>query len=213
MQNSSILKNELIFEYAAGTSSIAKSLIASSYLYLNSKESSLYNEFESYCGEELKNTKEIKPSTLKAEDCIMERKNNTKIKDIKQTNPLDKFVNIYSDINWKKIFKGFYEHSLSLPNNEKAKIIKMDPGSKVPLHSHNGKEYILVLEGSFNDEYGSYSKGDLQINDSNIKHTPIASKTEGCICLSITEKELVFYGPFAPILNLITVIKMFLLNK
>tara|TARA_B110000438_G_scaffold47737_1_gene48027 strand:- start:953 stop:1594 length:642 start_codon:yes stop_codon:yes gene_type:complete len=213
MQNSSILKNELIFEYAAGTSSIAKSLMASSYLYLNSKESTLYNEFESYCGEELKNTKEIKPSTLKAEDCIVEKKNNKKIKDMKQTNPLDKFVNIYSDVNWKKLFKGFYEHSLNLPNNEKAKIIKMDPGSKVPLHSHNGKEYILVLEGSFNDEYGSYSKGDLQINDSNIKHTPIASKNEGCICLSITEKELVFYGPFAPILNLITVLKSFLLNK
>ena len=213
MRNSSILKNELIFEYAAGTTSIAKSIMASTYLYLNSKESPLYNEFESYCGEELKNTKDIKPTTLKAEDCIVEINDNKKTKNIKNANPLDKFVNIYSDINWKKIFKGFYEYTLGLPNNEKAKIIKMDPGSKVPLHSHNGKEYILVLEGSFNDEYGSYSKGDLQINDSRIKHTPIASKTEGCICLTITEEELVFYGPFAPILNLITVLKSFFSNR
>ena len=41
----------------------------------------------------------------------------------------------------------------------------MDPGTSVPLHSHNGKEYILVLDGSFCDEYGEYNKGDMQIND------------------------------------------------
>ena len=83
----------------------------------------------------------------------------------------------------------------------------MDPGASVPLHSHNGKEYILVLEGSFCDEYGNYKKGELQINDSKIKHTPIASEKEGCICLTLTEKELVFFGPFAPILNIITFLK------
>ena len=44
----------------------------------------------------------------------------------------------------------------------------MDPGVSVPLHSHGGKEYILVLEGSFCDEYGEYSKGDIQINDQKI---------------------------------------------
>ena len=33
----------------------------------------------------------------------------------------------------------------------------MDPGTSVPVHSHNGKEYILVLNGSFQDEYGKYS--------------------------------------------------------
>ena len=83
----------------------------------------------------------------------------------------------------------------------------MDPGTNVPLHSHNGKEYILVLEGSFSDEYGTYSKGNLQINDSKVKHTPFSCDKDGCICLTITEEELVFYGPFAPILNLLTFIK------
>ena len=41
----------------------------------------------------------------------------------------------------------------------------MDPGVSVPLHSHGGKEYILVLSGSFCDEHGKYIKGDIQIND------------------------------------------------
>ena len=64
MQNSSILKNELIFEYAAGTASLAKSLMASTYLFLNSNEAVIYNQFENYCGEELKNIDPVKLKKL-----------------------------------------------------------------------------------------------------------------------------------------------------
>ena len=208
MKNASALKNELIFHYASGATSIAKSLMASTYLFLNSHESLAYKKFERYCGEEIINSPLVETTNLKAEDCIKvlgPKKNTIKIDN---KNPINRFISSYTDLKWKKIFKGFYEYSLNLSKKDSIKLIKMDPGTSVPLHSHNGKEYILVLEGSFNDEYGNYSKGNLQINDSNIKHTPIASKEDGCICLSITEKELVFYGPFAPILNLITFFKL-----
>ena len=214
MKNSIALKNELIFQYAAGTASLAKSLMASTYLFLNTKEYNIYNNFENFCGNELEKVSPVKPFKLKMEDCIDDsliQKNSSAYNDI---NPINKFIDSYADLNWKKIFKGFYEYSFKLATNEKAKLIKMDPGAKVPLHSHNGKEYILILEGSFSDEYGVYKKGDLQINDFMIKHTPVACNKNGCICLSITEQELVFYGPFAPILNLITFIKtLFTYNK
>jgi len=209
MENSNTLKNELIFQYAAGTSSLAKSLMASTYLFLNSKESLIYNQFENYCGEELKNVSQIEPNKLTANDCISEQDKDQISSSNFTKSPLNKFINNLKDLKWKKIFNGFYEHSFNLSNTEKAKLIKMDPGTKTPLHSHNGKEFILVLKGNFSDEYGTYSKGSLQINDSKIKHTPIACKNEGCICLSITEDRLVFFGPFAPILNIITFIKSF----
>ena len=80
----------------------------------------------------------------------------------------------------------------------------MDPGVSVPLHSHGGKEYILVLEGSFCDEYGEYSKGDIQINDQKVKHTPVACNEYGCICLTITEKDIIFFGRYGSFLNLFT---------
>ena len=208
-----MLKNELIFEYAAGTSSLAKSLMASTYLFLNSKESSIYQEFENYCGEELKNADLIHPVKLTAYDCISSNFDNNPADLMTNENPLNKFVKSITNIKWKKVIKGFYEHSFKLSTNETAKLIKMDPGSKVPLHSHKGKEYILVIEGKFSDEYGTYSKGHLQINDSQIKHTPEACHKEGCICLTITEKELVFFGPFAPILNLITFVKSFFISN
>ena len=213
MKNSSTLKNELIFHYAAGTTSIAKSLMASTYLFLNSHESQIYQKFEKYCGEELKKSPLIEPTNLKAEDCIKSITREKEKIEVNNNNPINKFITSYSSLKWKKIFKGFYEYSLNLSKKDSIKLIKMNPGTSVPLHSHNGKEYILVLEGSFNDEYGNYSKGSLQINDSNVKHTPIANDKNGCICLSITEKQLVFYGPFAPILNLINFFKSLLIKN
>ncbi len=204
MKNTSSLKNELIFEYASGKSSIAKSLLVSTYLFLNSKEVSSFNIYENYLGDILKNSDELKPEKLTYEDCISS--SNTKIKN-ENINPINKLLNSLGALKWEKIFNGFYEYSLKLSNGENAKLIKMDKGAKVPLHSHNGKEYILVLDGSFCDEYGKYSKGNLQINDSNIKHTPIACDTNGCVCLTITEKELVFFGALSPLLNIITFFK------
>ena len=43
-----------------------------------------------------------------------------------------------------------------LNDDDEIKLIKMDPGASVPMHSHGGKEYTLVLNGSFCDEYGKY---------------------------------------------------------
>ena len=209
MKNTSILKNELIFEYAAGTCSLTKSIMASTYLYLNAKESSVNSQFENYLGEEFNKSKKIKPSYLTPEDCLKDEKIE-KIQNKKENlNPILNIIRSMKDLDWKKIFNGFYESSVKISNKEFIKFIKMDPGAKVPLHSHNGKEYILVLDGKFSDEYGEYKKGDLQINDSNIKHTPIACKEKGCICLTLTEKEIIFYGPFAPLLNIFTLTKSF----
>ena len=113
------------------------------------------------------------------------------------------------NINWKSVYKGFKEFSIPVNDNDSVKLIKMDPGTSVPLHSHNGKEYILVLDGSFCDEYGEYNKGDMQINDQKIKHNPVACNKDGCICLSITENDVVFFGKFGSLLNLFTFIKSF----
>ena len=210
MNNSSTLKNELIFQYASGTANLAKSLMASAYLHLNSKDQIIHNQFTDYLGEELKNTTQIKPTKLNAENCMQDHlPHPSKIKQ----NPINFLISNLNDIKWKKIFTGFYEHSFNLSNTEKVKMIKIDPGFKIPLHSHNGKEFILVLKGSFCDEYGDYQKGNLQINDSMVKHTPIACPKEGCICLTIVEDDLVFYGPFAPILNIITLIKSFFISS
>jgi putative transcriptional regulator len=212
MENSSNLKNELIFSYAAGTASINKSLLAATYLFLNSNERKVFSFFEGLCGSTLNDYQKIKPKNLTAEDCMVENKpsqSKSEIKNIDINGPLGNFIDSYNKINWKKVFKGFDEYEFNVSPSEKAKLIKLAPNTRIPLHSHQGQEYVLVLEGSFKDEFGTYKKGDLQINDLKIKHTPVSCPINGCICLSIVENDLIFYGPFAPILNIITFLKSF----
>ena len=204
--NGTVLKNQLIYDFASGILGPAKSLFTSTYLQLNSNASKIGSTFEHILGENLMDTENVYPRNLKYTDCINSNISNsfTSVKD-----PVTSFFGNLNEINWKQVYKGFKEYIASIDDKDELKLIKMEPGISVPLHSHGGNEYILVLEGSFCDEYGEYSKGDIQINDQNIKHTPIASKDLGCVCLSITEKDVIFFGKYGSFLNLFTFIKSF----
>jgi putative transcriptional regulator len=206
--NGTLVKNQLIFDYASGSLGFSKSVFASTYLYLNSKASNINSTFEAMLGEDLLNNDNIPVTKLKYTDCLKNEKNDTN-EIYADVSPISKLVGPLNQIKWKQVYKGFKEFTPKVSDENELKLIKMDPGASVPLHSHGGQEYILVLNGSFCDEYGKYNKGDMQINDQKIKHTPIACKDEGCICLTITEKEVIFFGRFGSFLNLFTFIKSF----
>ena len=206
--NTNAQKNELIFGYSSGHLGEAKSLFTSMYLYLNSIAAKKASIFDNMLAQNFNEIEGIQPKKIKYTDCIkspdsIDKNRNTSI------NPLNRLIGDINNIDWKTIYKGFKEFKIPLSDNDSVKLIKMDPGTSVPLHSHNGKEYILVLDGSFCDEYGEYNKGDMQINDQKIKHNPTANNSNGCICLSITENDVVFFGKFGSILNLFTFIKSF----
>ena len=206
--NTTAQKNELIFGYSSGKLGEAKSLFTSMYLYLNSFAARKASVFDNMLSQDFYELEGIKPKKLKYKDCIKPsmsvRKNKTLF-----SNPLNSIIGDLNNLDWKTIYKGFKEFNIPLNDNDSVKLIKMDPGTSVPLHSHNGKEYILVLDGSFCDEYGEYKKGDMQINDQKIKHNPTACDSDGCICLSITENDVVFFGKFGSVLKLFTFIKSF----
>ena len=206
--NTTAQKNELIFGYSSGDLGDAKSLFVSMYLYLNSVAAKRASIFENMLANNLNNLKDISPKNLKYTDCLGSTNRPKKI--IKESNnPLTNLIGDLNNVRWKSIYKGFKEYNLAFKGKDSIKLIKMDPGTSVPLHSHHGKEYILVLEGSFCDEYGEYNKGDMQINDQKIKHNPTACDKDGCICLTITENDVIFFGKFASALNLFTFIKSF----
>ena len=209
--NSATHKNELVFGFSSGSLGEAKSLFTAMYLYLNSVASKNASVFENILANNLDEVEGVKPKKLSYLDCINDNnlgyKNPSKTS--KPNNPLMSVFKNLENLDWKTVFKGFKEYSLPVNDIDSLKLIKMDPGTSVPLHSHNGKEFILVLEGSFNDEYGEYYKGDMQVNDQKIKHNPTACNTNGCVCLTITENDVVFFGKYGSALNLFTFIKSF----
>ena len=206
--NTTAQKNELIFGYSSGNLGEAKSLFTSMYLYLNSFAAKKASIFDNMLAQNFGELEGIEPKKLKYTDCI-KNDNSKKHNSSLSNNPLRRIIGDLNNINWKTVYKGFKEFKVPVNDNDSVKLIKMDPGTSVPLHSHNGKEYILVLDGSFCDEYGEYNKGDMQINDQQIKHNPTACKSNGCVCLSITENDVVFFGKFGSALNLFTFIKSF----
>ena len=206
--NTTAQKNELIFGYSGGNLGEAKSLFTSMYLYLNSVAAKKASIFDNMLAQNFSELKDVRLKKLKYTDCIKNeysKKQNNNL----SNNPLSRLIGDLNHIDWKTIYKGFKEFKIPVNDNDSVKLIKMDPGTSVPLHSHNGKEYILVLDGSFCDEYGEYSKGDMQINDQKIKHNPTACNSNGCVCLSITENDVVFFGKYGSALNLFTFIKSF----
>ena len=206
--NTTAQKNELIFGYSSGNLGEAKSLFTSMYLYLNSIAAKKASIFDNMLAQNFSELKDIRLKKLKYTDCI-KNDNSKKQNNNLSNNPISLLIGDLNNIDWKTIYKGFKEFKIPVNDNDSVKLIKMDPGTSGPLHSHNGKEYILVLDGSFSDEYGEYSKGDMQINDQKIKHNPTACNSKGCVCLSITENDVVFFGKYGSALNLFTFIKSF----
>ena len=58
-------------------------------------------------------------------------------------------------------------------------IVRFAPGSKFDEHVHDGGEEIIVLEGTFSDEFGSYPKGTYIRNPMGSSHNPYSDS--GCV--------------------------------
>jgi len=83
--------------------------------------------------------------------------------------------------------------SLELANDlGQAHLLKIPVGRSVPEHGHNGREMTLVLVGRFKDEFGSFSRGDVQDVDQDTVHQPVAGMVEDCVCLAVTDAPLDF---------------------
>jgi anti-sigma factor ChrR (cupin superfamily) len=78
-------------------------------------------------------------------------------------------------------------------------IVRYDPGSRFPCHSHAFGEEFIVLEGTFSDEHGDYPVGTYVRNPPNSAHAPFS--TGGCIIfvklrqMRVTESNTVRVRP------------------
>lgn len=80
-------------------------------------------------------------------------------------------------------------------------LLRIEPGRAMPVHTHRGEEMTLVLAGGFTDEFGSFTRGDVEIADGEVQHQPVAMAGEACICLAVTDAPLRFRGRFGWLLN------------
>ena len=95
-------------------------------------------------------------------------------------------------VQWKSIGGGVCHFTVLANDSGQVHLLKIPVGRPVPEHGHNGREMTLVLAGSFKDEFGSFSRGDVQDVDQDTVHQPVAGMVEDCICLAVTDAPLDF---------------------
>ena len=96
---------------------------------------------------------------------------------------------------WGFAGPGVKTMELMRDGTAKAELIRIEPGRGVPQHSHEGREFTLVLCGAFNDDRGRFGPGEMCQAGPDITHKPVAEDGEVCIALAVTDGPLAFTGP------------------
>ncbi|RPE72088.1 ChrR-like anti-ECFsigma factor [Pacificibacter maritimus] len=95
---------------------------------------------------------------------------------------------------WRSLGPGAKQCILEAGEAGSVRLLQIAPGFEVPDHTHGGLELTLVLQGAFKDEGGRFARGDVEVADDDVEHTPRAEMGEPCICLAATDAPLEFKG-------------------
>ena len=95
-------------------------------------------------------------------------------------------------VNWKPLAGGVRHAVLPTTKDASVRLLHIPAGMKLPDHGHHGTELTLVLQGAFQDEDGFFARGDIEIADEDMHHTPVAAEGEDCICLAAMDARLKF---------------------
>lgn len=89
---------------------------------------------------------------------------------------------------WLWVGRGVYYSRVHLPwaPKEHVMLIRVAANHPVIAHSHGGREFTQILQGSYRDETGSYQQGDMAEENQETRHQPRAGE-QGCLCLAALE--------------------------
>ncbi len=97
-----------------------------------------------------------------------------------------------SRVKWRAVGSGVRQSVLSTSREATVRLLHIPPGVAVPDHGHRGMEMTLVLKGAFRDQFDRFGRGDVEIANEDLEHTPVAEDGEECICLAATDARLRF---------------------
>lgn len=109
-------------------------------------------------------------------------------------------------LKWRSIGPGV-QHAPIVSNNsgERVYLLRAAPGTKMPVHSHAGEEWTLILQGGYHVGDTGYVRGDLHCEDAACEHQPIIDDDgESCISLVVDHGRLKFRNPLLSLFQLVT---------
>ena len=103
------------------------------------------------------------------------------------------------NVRWRSVGGGVRQAVLPTSRDATVRLLSIPAGAAIPDHGHRGTELTLVLQGAFRDDDGRFGRGDIEVANEDLHHTPVAEDGQDCICLAATDAPLKFRGLMARI--------------
>lgn len=213
------LDDATLVSYAAGSISQAMALVVACHISICPDCQQKASESEAIGGLMLDGLKEVDINEDALEQvlaCLDNepesiqkpiKQHKTQNKDTRIPKPLQECIDgSLEQLPWKRIVPGVYYHDLPFKAERGgvSKLLKIAPGKSMLPHTHDGNELTLILRGSFSDEVGRFTEGDIADLDNEIEHQPLVDSDEDCICLIATDAPLKFSTLFGRLVQPMT---------
>jgi putative transcriptional regulator len=106
----------------------------------------------------------------------------------------DAAIHALSRRKWRRPKPGVCVLDLDAETPGMIELVRVEPGVSIPKHTHEGREYTLVLTGAFDDGRARFGVGDICFADPDVQHRPRAETGEVCWNLAVTYGSLKFSG-------------------
>lgn len=195
------LNDKLLMAYSAGTLPEAFSLVVATHVSLCDDCRARAESFDAVGGAMLDgcDDAELSDDSLAATLAMIRRDPKGPIVASKAVAkavfpaPLRDYVHGDLDaVKWRPVGGGVRQAILKTSKDATVRLLHIPAGAAVPDHGHRGTELTLVLQGAFRDEADRFARGDIEIADEAVEHTPVAEAGEDCICLAATDAPLRF---------------------
>lgn len=195
------LTDDILMAYSAGTLPEAFNLVVATHLSLCDDCRAAADSFDAVGGSVLdeQDAVAISDGALKATLKLISEMPKDPIKTVAPRKkgifpgPLQDYVGgDKDDVQWRGLGMGVRQAVLKTSKEASVRLLCIPAGAAMPDHSHKGKEMTLVLQGAYRDEEDRFSRGDIEIADQDLHHTPVAEEGEDCICLVVTDAPLKF---------------------
>lgn len=198
------LTDEILMGYAAGTLPEAFNLMVATHVSLCDECRARVESYDALGGAVLEQTMvnemSIAEGSFEATMALIASGVQDEIRtmhprDMVLPIPLQDYVGGGLDsVKWRAVGMGVKQAILPTSKDASARLLYIPAGAAMPDHGHHGIEMTMVLQGAFQDEDDYFARGDVEVADSDMHHTPVADIHEDCICLAVTDAPLRFQG-------------------
>jgi putative transcriptional regulator len=204
---------ELLFDYAAGTIAEPVALIVATHAALCVDCATCIGKIEAVGGTFLETIEPVyvgddvlKAVMMRLDEpqpaVVRERSIDAETTAVVPEPLLPYIARGLAHLAWKSAGRMAEETRLPLTaTGFKAALMRLKPGAEMPIHTHRGSEFTLVLAGGYKDEGKQFLRGDFDFKDASHEHRPIVDTDGPCLCLVVLDAPVKLTGGFGRLIN------------